>query len=131
MIKINLDVLKKADATLERFMQNDATEQEQAGIIQAFEFCYELSWKIIKRVLYMEGIEVASPRSAFREAARNGIIEDVKLWFNFLEKRNKTVHTYDKLILQEILAIMPEFKSELSRLIDVLEKKLAVSQQDE
>jgi nucleotidyltransferase substrate binding protein (TIGR01987 family) len=123
-VMINLEPLKKAHATLERFTQNNTTEQEQAGTIQAFEFCYELSWKMIKRVLNNEGIEVNSPRGAFREAGKNGMIEDVKLWFNFLEKRNKTVHTYNELILKEILGVIPEFKNELARLIKVLDAKI-------
>jgi nucleotidyltransferase substrate binding protein (TIGR01987 family) len=127
VIEINLEPLKKAYATLEKFSTNSNTEQEQAGTIQAFEFCYELSWKMIKRVLYMEGIEVNSPRGAFREAARNGMIEDVSLWFNFLEKRNKTVHTYNELILKEILEVIPKFKSELGCLINLLEAKIIAS----
>lgn len=131
IVGINLGPLKKAHNTLERFMQNNNTEQEQSGTIQAFEFCYELAWKMIKKALYNEGIEVNSPRGAFREAARNGMIEDVKLWFNFLEKRNKTVHTYNELILKEILGVIPEFKSELARLIQILETRLILSKKDE
>ena len=86
---------------------------------------------MIKKALYNEGIEVNSPRGAFREAARNGMIEDIKLWFNFLEKRNKTVHTYNELILKEILGVIPEFKSELARLIKILEMRLILSKKDE
>lgn len=124
---INLDVLKKAYFTLEQFMQNNNTAQEQAGTIQAFEFCYELSWKTIKKVLYNDGIEVNSPRTTFREAAKNKIIDDVKLWFNFLEKRNKTTHTYNELILKEIIEIVPEFKNELAKLIKILDQRVAIS----
>ena len=94
---INLEVLKKANSTLEKFMQNDKTEQEQAGIIQAFEYCYELSWEIMKKVLSREGLEVSTPRQVFREAGSAKIIEDVKLWIDFANKRNLTVHTYNEL----------------------------------
>ena len=121
--RLDLTVLKKAYATLVKFMEHSRTEQEQAGIIQAFELCYELSWKMMKKFLYNEGIEVNSPRGAFREAAKNGIIKDVRLWFDFLEKRNETMHTYNEQILKNIIKVIPKFKSELGELIELLEER--------
>ncbi|MBC8307167.1 MAG: nucleotidyltransferase substrate binding protein, partial [Pelagibacterales bacterium] len=106
-IDINIKLLEQAFERLKKFMQNNKTEQEQAGIVQAFEYCYELSWKIIKRVLSSKGIEVNSPKDTFREAGRNKIIEDVKKWFMFLETRNLTVHTYNVKILEEVMKIIP------------------------
>lgn len=35
----------------EQFRLNDKTEQERAGTIQAYEYCFELLWKIMKRLL--------------------------------------------------------------------------------
>lgn len=126
-IDINIKLLEQAFERLKKFMQNNKTEQEQAGIVQAFEYCYELSWKIIKRVLSSKGIEVNSPKDTFREAGRNKIIEDVKKWFMFLETRNLTVHTYNVKILEEVMKIIPEFKDELELLINTLEKDYAKS----
>lgn len=126
-IDINIKLLEQAFKRLKKFMQNNKTEQEQAGIVQAFEYCYELSWKIIKRVLSSKGIEVNSPKDTFREAGRNKIIEDVKRWFVFLETRNLTVHTYNVKILEEVMKIIPEFKDELELLINTLEKDYAKS----
>ena len=120
---LDLTILKKADAKLSKFMEHNRTEQEKAGIIQAFEFCYELSWKIMKKFLYNEGIDVNSPREAFRESAKNGIIKNVELWFTFLEQRNQTTHTYNEQTLEEIMKVIPKFKLELESLIECLEKK--------
>ena len=121
---INIEVLKKADSVLEKFMKNDKTEQEQAGIIQSFEYCYELSWKIMKKVLNSEGLEVSTPKQVIREAGSAKIIDDVKLWIEFVNKRNLTVHTYNELVLKEIMEIMPKFKDELSKLIKELENRV-------
>jgi len=121
---INIEVLKKADSVLEKFMKNDKTEQEQAGIIQSFEYCYELSWKIMKKVLNSEGLEVSTPKQVIREAGNAKIIDDVKLWIEFVNKRNLTVHTYNELVLKEIMEIMPKFKNELSKLIKELENRV-------
>jgi nucleotidyltransferase substrate binding protein (TIGR01987 family) len=121
---INIEVLKKADSVLEKFMKNDKTEQEQAGIIQSFEYCYELSWKIMKKVLNSEGLEVSTPKQVIREAGNAKIIDDVKLWIEFVNKRNLTVHTYNELVLKEIMEIMPKFKDKLSKLIKELENRV-------
>jgi hypothetical protein len=48
---VNIEPLLKAVKKFELFRQNLDTEQEQAGAIQAFEYCFELSWKIMKRLL--------------------------------------------------------------------------------
>ena len=40
---INIEPLKRAYERLSEFMKNCNTEQEQEGIMQAFEYCYELS----------------------------------------------------------------------------------------
>ena len=121
---INIEVLKKADSVLEKFMKNDKIEQEQAGIMQSFEYCYELSWKIMKKVLNSEGLEVSTPKQVIREAGNAKIIDDVKLWIEFVNKRNLTVHTYNELVLKEIMEIMPKFKDELSKLIKELENRV-------
>jgi len=121
---INLEVLKKANNMLAKFMKNDKTEQEQAGIIQSFEYCYELSWKIMKKVLHSEGLEVSTPKQVIREAGAAKIIDDVKLWIEFANNRNLTVHTYNELILKDIMKIIPQFKEELSKLIKELEDRV-------
>jgi nucleotidyltransferase substrate binding protein (TIGR01987 family) len=119
---VDLTILSKAKDKLDDFMLHSGSDQEKAGIIQAFEYCYELSWKTIKRHLNNEGIEVNSPRSAFREAGKVGLISDVKLWFDFLEKRNLTTHTYNEKVLKIVLYIVPVFQKELALLLSTLKK---------
>jgi nucleotidyltransferase substrate binding protein (TIGR01987 family) len=122
--EINLKILKKAHLTLKKFIDTASTEIEKARVVQAFEFCYELSWKTIKRFLSNEGITVSSPRESFRAAGRSGLIEDVKLWLDFIIIRNKTVHTYNELVLEEIIDIVPTFEKEFNSLIEKLESKI-------
>ena len=99
----------KAFKKFEAFRMNDRTEQEKAGTIQAFEYCFELSWKIMKRVLQERGLVANSPRETFRMAALEKLIDDPEEWFLFLHKRNLTVHTYQEAEIEEILAIFPRF----------------------
>ena len=97
-------------------------ELKKTAAIQCFEFVYELSWKMMKRVLYEKGIVVNSPKDSFREAFKESLIDDAEKWFKFQEFRNLTVHTYDEEIVEEIYAILPEFAKEVELFINNLEK---------
>jgi nucleotidyltransferase substrate binding protein (TIGR01987 family) len=114
---IDVGNLVKARAVFERFRVHLDSDQEQAGAIQAFEFCYELAWKTMKRILYKRGIDVQSPRETFREAARNRLISNPEEWFIFLEKRNLTSHTYKEENAQSIIAIFKSFSVSLKELL--------------
>jgi nucleotidyltransferase substrate binding protein (TIGR01987 family) len=90
-------------------METLETEQEKAGAIQAFECCFELSWKIMKRLLQVRGRIANSPKETFRMAALENFIDDPELWYDFLEMRNLTVHTYQEAQADKIIQILPEF----------------------
>ncbi len=109
----NITHLLHAFEKFERFRVNDTTEQERAGTIQAFEYCFELAWKIMKRLLDERGRVANSPREVFRMAALEGFIHDCEIWFDFLKKRNMTVHTYNQNEADEVLSICVAFSSEL------------------
>ncbi len=71
-----------------------------AGVIQNFEFVYELSIKMLKRQLEFEAaspaeIDEASFKDLLRIAAEKGLITDVEAWFSYRAMRNITAHTYD------------------------------------
>jgi nucleotidyltransferase substrate binding protein (TIGR01987 family) len=117
ILTINVSPLIKAFEKFEKFRKHIMDEQDRAGAIQAFEFCFELAWKTLKRILMQKGVEVRSPRDAFREAAANQLIGDPKLWFQFLEKRNLTVHTYEEKVALEITAIFSTFSQEVESLL--------------
>ena len=90
-------------------METLETEQEKAGAIQAFEYCFELSWKIMKRLLQVRGRIANSPKETFRMAALENFIDDPELWYDFLEMRNLTVHTYQEAQADKVIQILPEF----------------------
>ncbi|WNE41414.1 MAG: hypothetical protein AM1032_000154 [Mycoplasmataceae bacterium] len=92
----------------------------QMAAVQAFEISYELCWKICKKVLHSVAIVANHSKDSFREAAKIGLIDNPELWFDFLKKRNETVHAYDSNILEEIFDILPTFVEELRKLIENL-----------
>lgn len=115
---IDIAPLLNAKKLLDDGIKIASTELEKAGTIQSFEVCYELSWKILKRVLTKKGLATTSPRDAFRIAADNNLIENPELWFQAIEMRNLTTHTYNKELAEKVLSYLPEFQRILNKLIE-------------
>lgn len=86
--KVKIDKLINARKVFETFRKDIITERDEAGAIKAFEFSYELSWKMMKRVLAANGIDTTTPKDVFRAAASAKIIDNPEDWFDFQEMRN-------------------------------------------
>ncbi len=118
--KIDLSSLLKAQKVFENFRINMITDRDKAGAVQAFEFSYELAWRFMKRFLHLRGVDVASPKETFRNAALEKFIEDPEIWFTFQQVRNLTVHTYNEANVETIISYFDNFSRELSKLIKIL-----------
>lgn len=92
------------------------------GAIQRFEYCFELAWKTMKRILRSKGSEVNHARDVIREAAQEGWIDEPVLWFNFLEQRNQSSHIYNQDIAAEVYRHLPSFQLELGKLLEKLSR---------
>lgn len=86
----------------------------KAGVVQNFEFTYELSWKFMMRWVEKNRQSVVgiTRRELYRYAAENGLIDDVKKWFDYNEARNTTSHTYDEEKADLILSKAYAFKDD-------------------
>lgn len=77
---------------------------EQQGLIQSFEFTHDLAWNVLKDYLEDKGITgLIGSKDATRAAFKNGLIEQGEDWMKMIEDRNKTSHTYDHNIAQEVV----------------------------
>lgn len=76
----------------------------QAGLIQTYEFTFELAWKTLKDYLEMEGFTVPSPRATLRQAFQCGYIQQGDVWLKALNDSNLTAHTYDDEVAKEVIA---------------------------
>ena len=74
------------------------------SVIQRFEFCFELGWKMLRLKLLEEGIEANTPRAVIREGVATGFLDDGNQWSHMLQKRNETSHTYDEALAREVYA---------------------------
>jgi nucleotidyltransferase substrate binding protein (TIGR01987 family) len=103
---------------LERYLRDTSDTQIRDGLIQRFEFTYELSHKMLKR--YLELVS-ATPelynRMPFADLIRSGNEQGLLLgnwptWKNYRDMRGKTSHTYDESLALEVVAEIPAFLDE-------------------
>ena len=95
----------KAFSQLERFMQEKSlNEMEEQGLIKAFEYTYELSWKTLQDLLKDKGYtDVVGPKPVIEQSFQDGYIVDGKGWMRMHVSRNLTSHTYDEETAEEIV----------------------------
>ena len=93
-----------------RSHQKNFSNLEKEGIIQRFEILIELSWKVMKSYLELQGFEVKSPKESVRKAFELGLIKNPQAWLEALDIRNITSHTYTQSELDEnVRYILGEF----------------------
>jgi len=91
-----LENFGKAMAQLEAACSKDKlTDLERAGLVQMFEFSFELAWKALKDLLFYEGFDVKSPRATIRTSFEQEYIseDDCEVFLDALDKRNILSHT--------------------------------------
>ncbi len=84
----------------------DLTQLEKEGIIQRFEYTWELAWKVLKDYLEYTGIvlDTVTPASVIKAAFAAKLIETGDVWMQALDARNKMAHTYDLKTFEQIIA---------------------------
>ena len=94
----------KALGQLKKFIQKGKlNELEEQGLIQAFEYTYELVWNTLKDYFESQGeTEIHGSRDAFRLAFQRGLIEDGETWMDMVRSRTLTSHTYNEEIAKQI-----------------------------
>lgn len=102
---------------------DDLSDLEKGGLIQWFEFSYELAWKTLQDLLEAQGYDfVKGPNGTLRQALRAGLIDDQDGWRAMARARTLTSHTYDEQTADEISRqVYALFAPLLSRLCDALQ----------
>ncbi len=111
--------------TLESF-----SDLERAGIVQRFEYTFELAWKTIKDYLEFGGLTLdqVTPREAIKQAFAAKVVDDGQTWLDMLAHRNLISHTYDpKKFRETVEAIRQRYLAAFEQIYGLL--KVQVSQQ--
>lgn len=110
--------LGNALARLEEALALEPSRINKDGTIQRFEFCFELSWKLMKSFAEYKGLEVRSPRDAVRLAAQLGVLDNPRIWLKkYLESRNIASHTYNEEMADEVYNTARKFLKDAKKLL--------------
>jgi nucleotidyltransferase substrate binding protein (TIGR01987 family) len=131
--KLNLAPLEKAVSRLTeglaRYEKDITDTQIRDGLIQRFEFSYEISHKMLKRHLEAvsptpEQFDAMAFADLIRSANEQGVLlGDWSAWKIYREMRSKTSHTYDEEIAIEVVQGIPAFLEEARHLLKQLQER--------
>lgn len=138
-MRLDLTPLDDAIAQLEEAIEYHGSELAagdpalklhlRAAAIQAFEFTYELSFKMVKRHLEQVSPNPAefdemSFKAIMREAFRRGLVQsEVSVWDEYRKLRGTTSHTYNAAKAQMVFESLPDFLREARFLRDQLQQR--------
>lgn len=138
--QLDISSLKKAITQLEQslmYYNSDLVQQDpglvlqlRAASIQAFEFTYELCWKMMKRYLEIAEaspgtVDTMSFSNLIRTACEQGLLlSDLTIWVGYRKDRGTTSHVYDQAKAVEIFNHIPQFLVEASYLYQQLEQRI-------
>lgn len=111
---------------LEQFEQAVKTNTQdrlaQEGLIQRFEYTFELAWKCLQDILQERGYEgIRGPKPVLEQSFQDGLIGDGVLWMEMLKARNEASHLYDEKVFTTIYG---KAKNEFVKALRSLKKKL-------
>lgn len=90
-------------SAVELAASRELSDLEKQGLIQAFEFVFELAWNVMKDYfLYQGDPAITGSRDAIRTAFKNGLIADGEGWMEMIKSRNQSAHTYNESVANEI-----------------------------
>ncbi|MFE8644668.1 HI0074 family nucleotidyltransferase substrate-binding subunit [Sphingomonas sp. NCPPB 2930] len=97
----------------------------RAAAIQSFEFTYELSLRMMRRVLIERSlaadlVQDLSFNDLLRAGADAGLLGDQQAWRRWRAMRNATSHTYDESKAQEVAESLATFTTDALALMQAL-----------
>ena len=101
---------------------DDLSELEVEGLVQRFEYTFELAWKVLQDLLSLGGFQfMPGPNGVIKTAFEAGYITDHDGWRAMLKSRNVFTHIYDE---NEILDTVKLIYSDFAPLLKTLDVKL-------
>jgi nucleotidyltransferase substrate binding protein (TIGR01987 family) len=118
---------QKALVTMKSAMELAATRElsdlEKQGVIQGFEFTFELAWNVMKDYLEEQGINgIIGSKNAVRHAFNKDLIDDGQIWMDMINDQNIAAHVYDSETAEDlVVAIKNIYYLEFTKLATKME----------
>lgn len=98
---------RAVDLLQEAAKLKNPSDLEIEGMIQRFEYSFELAWKTLKDYLEEKGFApIVGSKEALRLAFANGIITDGETWMKMIQSRNLTSNLYDQNVANSIAELI-------------------------
>lgn len=99
-----LKAITRLSEAVTEYNSNGENTVIRDGLIQRFEFTFELSWKAMKEYMIDQGVkdDLTFPKQVLKSAYENHMIDNQEIWLDMLKSRNNTSHIYDDKIAEEI-----------------------------
>ena len=100
---------------------------EKEGVIQRFEYCFELAWKTTKDYMEANGFvfDLVMPRQILKAAYAAKLLDDGETWIAMLDHRNLLSHTYNPIVFEQAVeAIQQRYLPGLEQLHRLLQKEV-------
>ncbi|MBR0574426.1 MULTISPECIES: nucleotidyltransferase substrate binding protein [Pasteurellaceae] len=116
--KQRLENFEKAFLQLQKAVSraDELDDLSKEGLIQRFEYTFELAWKTLKDYLESEGEITTSPRQVLKQAFKMNLLDNGELWITMLDKRNLMAHTYNEDYFKQV------FESIVNQYFEQIEK---------
>lgn len=124
--------LSKLTEVVELSFHKSLSELEKEGLIQRFEYTYELAWKTLQDLLRAKGyLDIVGPTPTLSQAFKDGLISNGESWKKMKSSRELTSHTYNSETAQDIAdQVIHSFYHLLKDLEGVLIKEASSDQTD-
>jgi nucleotidyltransferase substrate binding protein (TIGR01987 family) len=99
---------------------------EKEGVVQRFEYSFELAWKTVKDYLEQSGIvfPTVTPRQVLKDAFAAKVIADGQVWVDMLDHRNLLSHTYSLISFEKAVdAIAARYLPAMAELHDFFHRE--------
>lgn len=120
---LNEVLLKSGDDEFMGGLDEVARNAIRAGVIQYFEFTYELCWKFMKRWLETNVSPGVARRELFRHGAEHRLISDVEQWMRYHYARNLASQTYEPDVAEDVYRVARIFAPDASLFLEALEER--------
>ena len=122
--------IQRLEEGLARYQTNTSDTQIRDGLVQRFEFTYELGCKVLKRYLeYTAANPAQFDEMTFQDLIRTGNEQSLLLgewldWRGYRDMRGRTSHTYNEDVARDVVEGIPRFLEEATYLRDRLRERL-------
>ena len=120
-LQIQIEQFEQIIARLKDVMNKERNEYMRDSAIKRFEIAFDLSWKLVKTFLEEKhGVICKSPKSCFREAYKQSVIEYDEFWIEMTNLRNEVAHIYREETADKIYGKLDDIIEYFEKLLETI-----------